>query len=86
MENLDYMYYQYEILYNDTDEGQAIVRSGILYAANFTEAVSQLENYYGVDDIIEINLITPLSDCSVLDFMDINWDLRQGWSIIHLKN
>lgn len=55
--------------YFNTLEEEKVEMSGCTFAENYTEAMSNIEEYYG-DELISIHL-EPLEESSILEFSDI---------------
>ena len=59
-------YWEYILKVSDEDEDKEVLRSGIVAATSFTEAMGRIEDFYG-DDIIEVEKLKIITDI-VFDF------------------
>lgn len=73
------MYYKFIVTYIDEDSAYESVRvNGIVYADSMSEAVEKLSDCYGKEELDEINLLTAVYDCDVLD-LDADWKLKEDY-------
>ena len=65
-------YYEYQLkAWNDIDEKEEMC-AGIVSAATITEAMKEIEDYYG-DDIEEVQMLKAITD-GVFDFESVRED------------
>lgn len=65
-------YWEYQLkVWNDIDEKEEI-RAGIVAAGTLTEAMKEIEDYYG-DDIEEVQMLKAITD-GVFDFESVRED------------
>ena len=72
-------YWEYILKVSDEDEDKEVLRSGIVAATSFTEAMSRIEEFYG-DDIIEVENLKAITDI-VFDFDLANSDSSFDFTI-----
>ena len=66
-------YYEYIIKMWDSIDKKEEIRSGVVPAENFTDAVKDLNDYYG-DELMEIRTVKPIIEGPVFDFDDATND------------
>ena len=72
-------YWEYQIkIWNEADS-QEEIRSGVVAANTFTEAMSEIENYYG-DEIAEIQMLKAIID-GVFEFQSVMEDTDFDFTI-----
>lgn len=59
------MYYHYSIDFIDANDGNVLTDEGYVFATNYTEAVTRLEEYYDGDLILNLE-INFLSEDAIL--------------------
>lgn len=72
-------YWEYILKVSDEDEEKEVLRSGIVAATSFTEAMSRIEEFYG-DDIIAVENLKAITDI-VFDFDLANSDSSFDFTI-----
>ena len=72
-------YWEYILKVSDEDEEKEVLRSGIVAATSFTEAMSRIEEFYG-DDIIAVENLKVITDI-VFDFDLANSDSDVDFAI-----
>lgn len=70
----DFWYYEYAIMYWDEVDYVEEVRTGVVPASSFADAIDQLNKYYGECNIEEIQMLKPIVEGLVLDFEDAKRD------------
>lgn len=63
----------YKIETTQCDSNESIIECGILYVRDYKDAMDQLVNYYGDEDILEIRHLS-LHDMSVFTFSEDHFD------------
>lgn len=65
-------YWEYQLkIWNETDDKEEI-RSGVVAADTITEAMKEIEDYYG-DEIMEVQMLKAITD-GVFEFQDVMED------------
>lgn len=65
-------YWEYQLkIWDETDDKEEI-RSGVVAADTITEAMKEIEDYYG-DEIIEVQMLKAITD-GVFEFQDVMED------------
>ena len=65
-------YWEYQLkVWNDIDSKEEI-RSGVVAADTITEAMKEIEDYYG-DEIMEVQMLKAITD-GVFEFQDVMED------------
>lgn len=65
-------YWEYQLkIWDDIDEKEEI-RSGVVAADTFTEAMKEIEDYYG-NEIMEVQMLKAITD-GVFEFQDVMED------------
>ena len=65
-------YWEYQLkIWDDIDEKEEI-RSGVVAANTITEAMKEIEDYYG-DEIMEVQMLKAITD-GVFEFQDVMED------------
>ena len=65
-------YWEYQLKVWDEynyEEGEEVVHCGVVAADSMTEAMQQIENYYG-NDIIELQMLRPIVE-GIFDFEEV---------------
>ena len=73
-------YWEYQIRFWDDIDNQEEVRSGVVVAGSFTEAMERIEEYYDGSQIIEIQTLKPIID-GIFDFGYVTEDTEFGYTI-----
>ena len=58
--------YKVEVIDELADRHKVFKESGIVYAKTFAGAANKLEEYYGDDNIVEIQHLLPLEDSPIV--------------------
>lgn len=65
-------YWEYQLkIWDETDDKEEI-RSGVVAADTITEAMKEIEDYYG-DEIMEVQMLKAITD-GVFEFQDVMED------------
>lgn len=67
-------YWEYAIEIWDCIDSKKDVRSGIVFAETMNEALQNIIEYYGEDDILNIMTFKPIIDGAVFDFNYVTKD------------
>ena len=76
-------YWEYQLKIWDEynyEEGEEVIHCGVVAADSMTEAMKQIENYYG-DDIIELQMLKPIVEGMVFDFEEVTKEIDLDFEI-----
>ena len=73
-------YWEYQIKIWYEADSQEEIRSGVVAANTFTEAMGEIEKYYG-DEIVEVQMLKAIVDGVVFDFQSVMEDTDFDFTI-----
>lgn len=65
-------YWEYQLKIWDEIDSKEEIRSGVVAADTITEAMKEIEDYYG-DEIMEVQMLKAITDC-VFEFQNVMED------------